>query len=161
MVQGCYTDFGVSGYGVAVKLSRPAFTDTDTVRAMAEETMLSIAHKCMELGARSIGHIKSFIRTDYGTIRADTIGIRHGAHSMGEMSRPVKVLYMAVNAVVPGIPEAAVKAATLEGIYQVSDSYGFCVFKEKEHTYFDEFDAQVAGPDMEIPDLGRSAVNDV
>lgn len=160
MDQGCYTDFGVSGYGVAVKLSRRALIDNDAVQAMAEETMLSIARKCLELGARAIGHIKSFIRTDYGTIKADTIGIGHGAYSSGNIDRPVKVLYMAVNAVVPGIPEAAVKAATLEGIYLVADRYGFCVFKEKEHAYFDEFDAQVVETEMEIPVFERRAGHD-
>ena len=37
-------------------------------------------------------------------------------------------------------PEEAVKAATLEGMHEVSEQRGLSVIKEKEHTYFDEFD---------------------
>jgi len=33
-----------------------------------------------------------------------------------------------------------VKAATLEGIHEVAEGRGLTVAKEKEHTYFDEFD---------------------
>lgn len=136
---GCYTDHGVSGYGVAVKLSRKSPMNDVFVKQMAEEMMKSIAAKCMDLGARTIGHIKSHIRTASGTIKADTIGIPH-IYSSGTLEYPVKDLYMAINSIVQGIPEAAVKAATLEGMHQVADDRDLTVVKEKEHTYFDEFD---------------------
>ena len=55
-------------------------------------------------------------------------------------SEPVKDLYLAINSIVQGIPEDAVKAATLEGMHEVADQRGLNVVKEKEHTYFDEFD---------------------
>lgn len=137
--KGCYTDHGVSGYGVAVKLSRKSPMNDVFVKEMAEEIMESIAKKCMDLGARTIGHIKSHIRTEAGTIKADTIGAPH-IYSSGTLEYPVKDLYMAINSIVQGIPEAAVKAATLEGMHQIADERDLIVVKEKEHTYFDEFD---------------------
>jgi hypothetical protein len=149
--QGCYTDYGVSGYGVSLKLSRTALMSQTAVRDMAEAMMLSIADRCMELGASAIGHIKSFIRTEAGDIKADTIGIAHGAYSAGQISHAVKVLNVAVNTVVMGIPESAVKAATLEGIHQVADKGGLSVVKEREHSYFDEFDAVVTKFAIEEP----------
>ena len=94
----------------------------------------------MDLGARCIGHIKSHIRTETGTIKADTIGPTHGSYSKGHLSSPVKELLIAINSIVQGIPEDAVKAATLEGMHEVSEQRGLSVIKEKEHTYFDEFD---------------------
>jgi hypothetical protein len=105
--------------------------------------MLSIAAKCMELGACAIGHIKSHVRSEAGTIKADTIGVSHGAYSTGRFEYPVKDLYMAINSIVQGIPEQAVKAATLEGVFVIAEQKGISVVKEKEHTFFDAFDAEI------------------
>ncbi len=137
---GCYTEHGVSGYGVAAKLSRKEPMNEAFIKNMAEKMMLAIADKCMELGARCIGHIKSHLRTEAGTIKADTIGVSHGSFSTGHITDSVKDLYIAINSIIQGIPEAAVKAATLEGMHEVADQRGLSVIKEKEHTYFDEFD---------------------
>jgi len=141
--KGCYTEHGVSGYGVAVNLKREELMSDVLVKEMAEEMMLSIAGKCMDSGARCIGHIKSHMRTKAGTIKADTIGVAHGAYSTGKLEHPVRDLYMAINSIVQGIQEEKVKDATLEGIHEVAEKRGFSVVKEKEHTYFDEFDFTV------------------
>jgi hypothetical protein len=138
--KGCYTEHGVSGYGVAAKLSRGEAMNEPFVKAMAEEMMLAIAKKCLELGAKCIGHIKSHLKTEAGTIKADTIGVGHGSYSSGQLSHPVRDLYIAINSIIQGIPEDAVKAATLEGLHEVAGERGLSVVKEKEHTYFDEFD---------------------
>ena len=138
--KGCYTEHGVSGYGVAVSLKREEKMSDIQVKEIAEEMMLSIARRCMDLGARCIGHIKSHVMTEAGTITADTIGTSHGAYSTGHLENPVSDLYMAINSIVQGIPEETVKEATLEGIHIVAEKEGLSVVKEKEHTYFDEFD---------------------
>ena len=138
--QGCYTEHGVSGYGVAAKLSRTEAMDTIFVKKMAEEMMMVIAQKCMDSGARCIGHIKSHIRSEAGTIKADTIGVGHGAFSTGKFDHDVKDLYIAINSIIQGIKEDVVKKATLDGIHEVAQGKGIIVVKEKEHTYFDEFD---------------------
>ena len=137
---GCYTEHGVSGYGVAVKLSRSELMNEAFVKALAEKMMLSIARKCLNLGAKCIGHIKSHLKSDAGTIKADTIGVEHGAYSTGRLNHAVNDLYLAINSIVQGIPEDAVKAATLEGMHEVAQQLGLSIVKEKEHTYFDEFD---------------------
>jgi len=138
--KGCYTDHGVSGYGVAVRLTNKQAMTEKQVKDLAEDMMMSIAEKCMDLGAKAIGHIKSHIRTECGTIKADTIGTSHGTYSSGSLVHPVKDLYVAINSIVQGIPEHAVKAATLEGIHEIADQNNIVAMKEKEHTYFDQFD---------------------
>ena len=138
--KGCYTDHGVSGYGMAAKLSRNTPMDDVFIRKIAEEMMMSIAEKCMAMGARAIGHIKSHIRTEAGTVKADTIGVEHGSFSTGSLEHPVSDIYLAVNSIIAGIPETQVKDATLAGIHEIADMEGVSVLKEKEHTYFDEFD---------------------
>lgn len=138
--QGCYTEHGVSGYGVAAKLSRTDAMDSVFVKEMAEEIMMSIAQKSMAEGARCIGHIKSHIRTEAGTIKADTIGVSHGSFSTGELDHAVKDLYIAINSIIQGIKEDVVKKVTLDGLHEIAKKNGVLVLKEKEHTYFDEFD---------------------
>ncbi len=158
--KGCYTEHGVSGYGVAVKIHGPEpMTDT-YIKAMAEEMMLSIARKCMDHGARCIGHIKSHIRTEAGTMKADSIGVSHGAYSTGSLEYPVKDIYMAVNSIVQGIKEEVVKGTTLEGIHEVAEGRGLTVVKEKEHTYFDEFDFVASKQDY-IKKLEEQLVDEV
>ncbi len=137
---GCYTEHGVSGYGVAIKLSHDQTMDEAWIKSMAEEMMVRVADLCMEHGANAIGHIKAHVRTSAGTVKADTIGTSHGAYSQGTISQPVHELYMAVNSIVQGIKEHVVAEATLDGIHQVAEERGLHVIKEKEHTYFDEFD---------------------
>lgn len=137
---GCYTEHGVSGYGVAAKLSRKEAMDSAFVKNMAEEMMMSIAQKSMDAGARCIGHIKSHIRTEAGTIKADTIGVGHGTYSTGKFDYAVEDLYIAINSIIQGIKEDVVKKITLDGLHEIAEGKGVTVVKEKEHTYFDEFD---------------------
>lgn len=137
---GCYTEYGVSGYGVAARLSRDEPMAESFVKHLAETLMLDIARRCLDKGAKCIGHIKSHLRTAAGTIKADTIGTGHGSYSSGKLSQPVCDLYMAINSIVQGIPENLVRTATLDGISAIAEQYGIEVVKEKEHTYFDEFD---------------------
>jgi hypothetical protein len=157
--KGCYTEHGVSGYGVAVNLKRNKPLSEVRVKQVAEEMMLSIAEKCMDLGAACIGHIKSHVMTEAGTIKADTIGVSHGAYSTGRLKHPVRNLYMAINSIVQGIPENTVKKATLDGIHEVASKQGFSVVKEKEHTYFDEFDFTVSKQDY-IRQLQEQLIED-
>ena len=99
---GCYTEHGVSGYGVAAKLSRKEPMNEAFVKTMAEKMMMVIADKCMDLGARCIGHIKSHLRTEAGTIKADTIGVSHGSYSTGGLNESVIFIYFAINSIVQG-----------------------------------------------------------
>ncbi|MBM3300502.1 MAG: hypothetical protein FJY85_11145, partial [Deltaproteobacteria bacterium] len=138
--QGCYTQHGVSGYGVAIKLTSRQPMDGASVRAMAEEMMRNVARNCVRRGARCIGHIKAHVKTESGTIKADTLGEAHGTFSDGSLASPVTDLYMAVNSIVQGIHQDLVREATMDGIHQIADRIGLAVVKEKEHAYFDEFD---------------------
>lgn len=148
----CYFNHGVSGYGVAAKLSREAVMEEDFIKKVAEELMLAIAQNCMDRGARAIGHIKSHIRTEAGTIKADTIGVGHGAFSKGHLDHGVNNLYMAINSIVAGIPEDSVREATLDGLHQVVATEHISLEKEREHTYFDEFDF-MKSPDEFVREL--------
>ena len=156
---GCYTEHGVSGYGVAANLSADSSMDADFIKALAEEMMMMIAQKCMDEGARCIGHIKSHIKTKAGTLKADTIGTAHGTYSTGSLEHPVDAFYIAVNSIVQGIKEDVVRKATLDGLHEVAHAKNISVLKEKEHTYFDEFDF-VTSKQEYIKQLGEQLSGD-
>lgn len=137
---GCCTEHGVSGYAVAVRLSRKEAMNEVFLKQLAEDMMLAIADKCMDMGARCIGHIKSHIRTEAGNLKADTLRISHCAYSSGHLRHPVKEFFVAINSITQGIPEDAVKAATLEGMYEVVEIRSLLMVKERDHTYFNRFD---------------------
>jgi hypothetical protein len=123
------------------------------VKKLGESIMLSIAAKCNELGARAIGHIKSYMETQAGMVRADTIGVSHGVYSAGNLAYPVKQISMGINCVIPGIFEEALKAAALEGLLEAAEERGISVVKEKERSYFDAIDFSVImGDAPEFPE---------
>ena len=73
-------------------------------------------------------------------MKADTIGVSHGSFSSGSLEYPVTDIYLAINSIIQGIKEEVVREATLEGLHEVAEGRGLDRIKEKEHTYFDEFD---------------------
>lgn len=136
----CYLDHGVSGYGVAVKLHGDELVSPEEVGDLLREMMDRIAQGCVDRGARFIGHIKSHLVCAQGRLKADTIGIKHPAVLQGRLEAPAHDLYVAINSIVQGIPEEAVKEATLEAAHELAERHGFQVVKEREHLYFDEYD---------------------
>ncbi|GAB4262810.1 MAG: hypothetical protein Kow00122_19110 [Thermoleophilia bacterium] len=140
MDNACYLDHGVGGYGVAVKLHHERPVDAEEIGALLRETMDGIARECVARGARFIGHIKSHLVCSQGTLKADTIGVNHPAALHGSLRGPAKDLYVAINSIVQGIAEEAVKEATLAAAHRLAERHGFRVVKEKEHLYFDRYD---------------------
>ena len=136
----CYTDHGVSGYGVAIKFHQDTAVAPAEVGDFLREMMDDIAQDCVRRGARFIGHIKSHLVCAQGSLKADTIGINHPAALHGELSGPANDLYVAINSIVQGVPEDQVMEATLGAAHRLAERHGFRVVKEKEHLYFDKYD---------------------
>ena len=138
----CYLDHGVSGYGVAIKFHRDEPVAAAEVGDMLREMMDGIAQECVSRGARFIGHIKSHLVCLQGSMKADTIGIKHPATLHGELEGPAKDLFVAINTIVQGITEEQVKESTLGAAHALAERHGFHAVKEREHLYFDEYDFQ-------------------
>lgn len=138
----CYLDHGVSGYGVAIKFHRDEPLAAAEVGDMLREMMDGIAQECVGRGARFIGHIKSHLVCVQGSMKADTIGIKHPATLHGELDGPAKDLFVAINSIVQGITEEQVKESTLGAAHALAERHGFHAVKEREHLYFDEYDFQ-------------------
>lgn len=136
----CYVQYGVSGYGVATKLSSQEAIESDKLGDFLKDLMVEIAERCQKAGAKYIGHIKSHVQTSEGSLRADTIGAKHGAELHGHIQKPVKTADMVINSIVQGIPQDKVKDCTLSAAYELAKKYNLQIEEVEEHLYFDEYD---------------------
>lgn len=134
-----YKDHGISGYGIEAKLSSAEPLGQDMLQELAENLMLTIASRCTELGAKCIGHIKSYIESEKGTIKADTIGQAHGSFSSGELSGPVYEFSMTINSIVQGISEEDIKKTTVQCLQEIARQWQLTLSKDKERAFFDHF----------------------
>lgn len=138
--EGCYVQYGVSGYGVSTKLWSEESIDSAMLGAFLKDLMVEIAERCQKAGAKYIGHIKCHLQTGEGALRADTIGTRHGAELHGHIQKPVKTGELVINSIVQGITEAETKDCTLGGAYDLAKKYNLQIEEVEEHLYFDEYD---------------------
>ncbi|MEM3383165.1 MAG: hypothetical protein QXL52_03085 [Nitrososphaerales archaeon] len=141
--KACYEPFGVSGYAVAFRLTRSEPINIDAIKEMGNKLMLRIASYCIEKGAKFIGHIKSYMKTKHGYLKADTIGLEKGVYVESSITEPITQAYLVINSIVQGIDKSQVKMATLEASNEVLLNYGFNIEIEKEHEYFDKFDIPI------------------
>lgn len=141
--KACYEPFGVSGYAVAFRLTRSEPIDNDMLKEMSGNLMLRITARCIERGAKFIGHIKSYMKTKEGYLKADTIGLDKGAYVESSITGPTSQAYLVINSIVQGIDKSQVKLATLEASNEVLLKYGFNIEIEREHEYFDKFDIPI------------------
>ena len=88
--EGCYEEFGVSGYGVSFNLHRDEPLSPEKLAKMAAELMESITDECYNRGAKYIGHIKSYLEASGKSIRADTVGKKHKANVVNTVTEPAK-----------------------------------------------------------------------
>jgi len=149
----CYVQYGVSGYGVATKLLSQEDIESATLGDFLKDLMVEIADRCQKAGSKYIGHIKSHLQTSEGTLRADTIGTKHGAELHGYIQKPVKTADMVINSIVQGISQDKVKDCTLSAAYELAKKYNLRIEQVEEHLYFDEYDylSEDDKLDMEAP----------
>jgi len=146
----CYVQYGVSGYGVAIKLLSQEAIDSDKLGGFLKDLMVDIAERCQKAGAKYIGHIKCHVQTDEGTLKADTIGAKHGAELHGHIQKPVKTADMAINSIVQGITQDKVKDCTLSATYELAKKYNLQIEEVDEHLYFDEYDYLSRGEELNL-----------
>lgn len=143
----CHTECGVGGLIVRGRLTHRRPADDGWVKDMMVSLVQEIALNCLQLGARTIGHVKALLQSKAGAIQADTIGIPQGVQVSGSLQYPSTCFEIRIHSVVPGLCEHAVKAATLEGLYETVEKTGFLFQQDAAQVYFEEFDAL----DLDMP----------
>jgi hypothetical protein len=137
--EACYLEYGIGSYAVTFDLFQSKPVSPEELGRMSRDLMLRIADNCVEKGAKYIGHIKSYLKAEEGEIKADTIGVKHGANVESTICKHVKEARLVVNSIVQGIDKSKVQKATLEAIYEIVRAYGFNINVDKEHLYYDDY----------------------
>ena len=152
--EACYIDYGFCNYSLAFDIfplgaapsasfrvtpQSPEEMSPEELIKMSRDLMLEIANSCIKRGAKYIGHIKSYLKSDEGEIFADTLGVKRTTNVKSTVFKPLKSARLVVNSIVQGIDKSKVKATTVESIYKVMKNYGFNIEVEEERLYYDDF----------------------
>ena len=152
--EACYLEYGFCNYNIAFDIfplgaapstsfrlspQSPEEISPEELTKMSRDLMLEIADSCVKRGAKYIGHIKSYLKSDEGEIFADTLGVKRTTNVKSTVFKPLKSARLVVNSIVQGIDKTQVKEATVESIYRVIKNYGFNIEVEEERQYYDDF----------------------
>lgn len=122
----------ISGYGVSLKIENLKMTDSPILSKLLVQLMETVSAKCEEKGATVIGHIKSYLKSEEGFLRCDTIGDSESIGIEGKVKTQAEYT-LVINTIIHGIKEEAAKASTLDAINQVFCEPEFRVIPIAEH----------------------------
>lgn len=115
----------IGGYGAAFKISSIRAVDPATLRSVTGQIIQEIAEVCILKGAKAIGHVKLYLKTQSGYLQADTVGMKYGVHIEGDMAKPERRADLVVNSIIIGLGKNEVASATLNSIRKVMERHGF------------------------------------
>ncbi|HRR54591.1 MAG TPA: hypothetical protein P5290_04540 [Candidatus Methanomethylicus sp.] len=120
-IQGC----GISAMLVAREALQPNATK-ELLGRLVEE----IASNGMSRGALAVGHIKAILKAGEEFVHADTIGVKYGTSTSGEIRRPINRAELTVNSIMVGLPESVIREITVKAIRDLFESHGAKVMLE-------------------------------
>jgi len=122
----------IGGYGAAFRISSPKAVDPAVLREIAEELVREITEACMRRGAKGVGHVKLYLKTAAGYLRADTVGIKYGIRVDGNIAKPEKEADLVVNSIIIGLEKTEVATAAVNAIEEVMTKHGFNLSQVEE-----------------------------
>lgn len=122
----------ISGYGVSLKIKNNKRHGSRVLKEYLVQLMKTTSAKCEEKGATVIGHIKSYLKSDDGYLRCDTIGDEESIGIEGEVKTQEEYT-LVINTIVHGINEEDTKNSTLDAINTVFSEPDFKVLHVAEH----------------------------
>ena len=125
----------VRGYGVKLKISADRDVEPNEVMEAVGEVMSGIAVDCMERGAVTIGHVKSYLKAQSGFVKSDTIGPKYGVNVQGELKGPVRSASFVLNAIIVGLNREAIREISLRSAQEILAKHGFYVNTEENHAH--------------------------
>jgi hypothetical protein len=102
----------------------------DAARELLGRLVAEIASKGMSRGALAVGHVKAILKAGNEFVHADTIGVKYGASTAGEIISPITRAELTVNSIIVGLPEAAIEEVTIKAIRDLFESQGVKVALE-------------------------------
>jgi hypothetical protein len=122
----------IGGYGAAFRISSIKTVDPETFKSTVEQLVKEIAEACMRRGAKAIGHIKLYLKTQSGYLQADTVGMKYGVHIKSGIARPERIADLVVNSIIIGLGKKEVASATLNSVREVMKRHGFSIIQVED-----------------------------
>jgi len=111
------------GYGGIIEIFSEKLLDPATVEELLKRIVTEVGGRCMEAGARAIGHIKCYLKTDRGYAKADIVRLRQGAFAEVRLDGPIRGGTLVINSIVLGLPDGEVERTTKDAIGKVLAEY--------------------------------------
>ncbi|MEM1985092.1 MAG: hypothetical protein QXW76_07500 [Candidatus Korarchaeum sp.] len=110
---------------ISLKISSREFVFPEKFNEIVHEMVKEIADECIRRGAKAIGHIKLYLKTESGYVRADTVGIKYGVNVESNIKKPEREALLMINSIVIGLNEEELSEVTIDTVRKVLQSNKF------------------------------------
>ena len=114
----------IQGCGISAMLMARAPLQPDAAKELLGRLVAEIASKGMSRGALAVGHVKAILKAGSEFLHADTIGVKYGTSTAGEIRSPITRAELTVNSIIVGLPEAVIEEVTIKAIRDLFESHG-------------------------------------
>lgn len=131
----------LSGMGkAALKLSFKANEDVSEakLKVIISDILNEIASTSLNSGSRLIGHIKSYLRTTSGYMKASLLDVRQGVDFTGNVKGFVREGEMTIYAVVKGLEDKTVERILESELKKILTKHRFTFSLEEEHNFINK-----------------------
>jgi hypothetical protein len=120
------------GYGTMLEILSERPLPPSIVEELLRRMVTEIGERCLQAGARAIGHIKCYLKADQGYAKADIVRLKQGAYSESKLKTGINGGSLVINSILLGLPDDAVERITMAAIRSLFAEYGVALASQKE-----------------------------
>lgn len=120
------------GYGAMIEIRSGRPIPQADVELLLKRLVTEIAERCLEAGARAIGHIKCHLRTGHGFAKADIVRIKDGAYCESSLDSSVTEGSLVINSILLGLPEDELERITMQTMRRLLKEQGISFVNHQE-----------------------------
>jgi hypothetical protein len=121
------------GYGTKLKILSERPLPPSIVEELLRRMVTEIGERCLQAGARAIGHIKCYLKADQGYAKADIVRLKQGAYAEICLGAPITRGSLVINSIVLGLSDGEVERITMNTIRGALAEYGIALASQEEY----------------------------
>jgi hypothetical protein len=121
------------GYGTKIEIFSERPLPPAMVEGLLRRMVTEIAERCLQKGARAIGHIKCYLKTEQGYAKADIVRLKQGAYAEICLDAPITKGSLVINSIVLGLSDGEVERVTMSTIRVALAEYGVALASQEEY----------------------------
>lgn len=119
------------GFGTRIEIASERPLEPRVVEELLRRLVTEIAELCLEDGARAIGHIKCYLKTEQGHAKADIVRLKQGAYSEVRLGSAIARGSLVINSILLGLPEESIEEITMTAIKRLLTAYGMAMVSQE------------------------------